>query len=145
MNSSIASLTETLKQKRIRPSYQRLKVLEYLHEIQGHPTVEEIFGALTPEIPTLSKATIYNTLHTFVDAGLVRVISIDDAEMRYDIILSNHGHFKCDACGSIFNFAIDIDHFPIDGLKQFQIHEKNVFFKGLCPNCAVKPLPKEKE
>lgn len=143
MEISIEFLTNELQKKDIRPSYQRIKVLECLYRKDTHPTVDEIFRLLSPEIPSLSKATIYNTLHTFVEAGLVRVVSIDDTELRYDITLSNHGHFKCEMCGTIYNFQIDMDHFSIDGLNQFEIKEKNVYFNGLCPNCIRKRDKKE--
>jgi len=46
----------------IRPSYQRLKILEYLANNQSHPAVAQIFHAFHVEIPTLAKATVYNTL-----------------------------------------------------------------------------------
>lgn len=111
MEIKIEFLTNELQKKGIRPSYQRIKVLECLYRKDTHPTVDEIFRMLSPEIPSLSKATIYNTLHTFVEAGLVRVVSIDGTELRYDITLSNHGHFKCEMCGTIYNFQIDMDPF----------------------------------
>jgi Fe2+ or Zn2+ uptake regulation protein len=145
MEFSIELLTEKLTRKKIRPSYQRVKVLEYLYRFGGHPTVDEIFRALSPNIPSLSKVTIYNTLHTFVKAGLVRIVDIDDNEMRYDVTLSNHGHFQCESCGAIFNFTIDIDQISVDGLKSFEISEKNVYFKGLCPNCLNQPSHMKKE
>lgn len=143
MEESIAFLTDQLKNKGIRPSYQRIKVLEYLNRNGGHPTVEEIFSALAPVIPSLSKVTIYNTLHTFVEAGLVRVVEIDDAQMRYDITLDDHGHFLCTACGTIYNFPVSIDPVSIAGLRQFKILQKNVYLKGLCPNCLQQPHPKK--
>lgn len=135
MENSIAFLTDQLKRKGIRPSYQRLKVLEYMNRNGGHPTVEEIYSALSLEIPSLSKVTIYNTLHAFVEAGLVRVVEIDDAQMRYDVTLDDHGHFLCLACGTIYNFPVSIDAGSIARLHQFKITQKNVYFKGICPNC----------
>lgn len=135
MDVSVQFLSNELNRKGIRPSYQRIKVLEYLYLNKVHPTVEEIYQFLFPLIPSLSKTTIYNTLRTFVEAGLVRSISIDEVETRYDIMLANHGHFRCDACSAIFNFSIDMDNIPVSELEQFQIKEKNVYYKGLCPNC----------
>ena len=120
-------------------------MLEYLYRKGGHPTVDEIFRVLSPEIPSLSKVTVYNTLHTFVDAGLVRVVDIDDLENRYDITLFNHGHFLCEVCGTIFNFDVDVDQIPVQGLGKFEIKEKNVYFKGFCPNCKNQSSRKEKE
>ena len=145
MSIPVQHLRNELQKKGIRPSYQRIKVLEYLQEADSHPTVDEIYRALSPEIPSLSKATIYNTLHTFTEAGLARVISIDDVEMHYDSILVDHGHFKCESCGAIVNFAIDIEHIAIGGLKHFKVTEKNVYFKGLCPDCVVQPEKRSKQ
>lgn len=135
MNTSKEHLTEQLIRNGIRPSYQRLRILEYLYQKGGHPTVDEIFRVLCADIPSLSKVTIYNTLHTLVEAGLVRVVEIDETEKRYDITLVNHGHFQCEACGTIYNFQVNIDQIPVEGLNRFEVKQKNVFFKGLCPNC----------
>lgn len=135
MNISFEFLSSQLKAKNIRPSFQRVKVLEYLYKKGGHPTVDEIHRMLSAEIPSLSKVTIYNTLHTLIEAGLVRVVEIDDAEKHYDITLSNHGHFQCEVCGNIFNFQVDIDQVPVGGLNHFKINQKNIYFKGRCPDC----------
>jgi Fur family transcriptional regulator, peroxide stress response regulator len=145
MDISIKFHTEQLKSKGIRPSYQRIKVLEYLYQKGGHPTVDEIFRALSADIPSLSKVTIYNTLHTLVEAGLVQVVDIDETEKRFDITLTSHGHFQCKACGTIYNFQVNIDQIPIDGLNQFEITQKNIYFKGLCPNCLAQSNSRKKE
>jgi len=135
MSDLISHLTDQLKSKGIRPSFHRLKVLAYLWKCETHPTVETIFSALAPEIPSLSKATIYNALHTFIETGLVRELDIDTDAQHYDVILEDHGHFKCQSCGNIFNFEINFDQFIIDGLQAFQIEKKDVYFSGLCPGC----------
>ncbi len=136
MTESIKIITDRLVKKNIRLSYQRIRVLEYLHQKKGHPTVDQIFNHLSPEIPSLSKTTVYNILHILVEAGLVRIVSVDRVETRFDIMLSNHGHFKCDACGAITDFEIDVESIPFSDLGHFEIKEKNVYFNGLCPNCT---------
>ena len=128
-------LSAELKNRKVRPSYQRFKVLEYLNKNQCHPTVDQIFKDLQSEIPTLSKSTIYNSLNLFLKSGLIRVINIEDNETRYDIITKNHGHFKCESCGKIFNFSIDLNFFKTEELSGFKIIDKNVYFKGICPKC----------
>jgi Fur family peroxide stress response transcriptional regulator len=135
MEPVFESLKQELKTKNIGLSYQRLKVLEYLIQNRCHPTVEQIYFDLRKEIPTLSKTTIYNTLRVLEEAGLVKVITIEDNETRYDIVTENHGHFGCDSCGTIFDFPIDIDPLIPVGLSKFKINVKNVYFKGLCPRC----------
>jgi Fe2+ or Zn2+ uptake regulation protein len=135
MKPSMEDFKKELKMKNIQLSYQRLKVLEYLTQNQCHPTVDKIFTDLQKDIPSLSKTTIYNTLRILAEAGLVRVIAIEDNETRYDIIVENHGHFKCESCGTIYDFSIDIDSLTSDDLSNFKIKDKNIYFKGICPRC----------
>ena len=135
MKPTFEELSNELKKKKIRLSHQRLKVLEYLTLNRCHPTVDQIYVDLQKEVPTLSKTTIYNILSTLVESGLVRVVTIEDNETRYDIEIENHGHFKCESCGTIFNFNIEIDSLPTEELNSFKINDKNVYFKGICPRC----------
>lgn len=129
------ALKQKIKDKKIHLTHQRLKVLEYLAENQCHPTAEQIHSDLKKEMPTLSKTTVYNTLHMFMEARVVRLITIEDNEMRYDIVDEDHGHFKCECCGKIIDFAINLDMIRGDELHEFRITDKNVYFKGICPDC----------
>jgi Fur family peroxide stress response transcriptional regulator len=138
MKPSFEDLKQELKIKNINLSHQRLKVLEYLAQNHCHPTVDQIFTDLQKDISTLSKTTVYNTLRIMIDAGLVRGITIEDHETRYDIVTESHGHFKCESCGTIFDFPIDIDSLVPGYLSNFKINNKNVYFKGLCPRCLSK-------
>lgn len=142
---SMDEMAYFLKSKGVRPSYQRIRVLEYLHQHMGHPNAEEIFEALSPEIPTLSRTTIYNTLHTFTSHGLVNCLSIDGVETRYDSMLESHGHFKCSACGSIYNFQADPDSIPTPGLEGFRIEHRNIVFTGICPDCIQNNISEKGE
>ncbi len=119
----------------IRPSIQRVIILDYLNEQSGHPTANDIYIALSKKYPTFSKATIYNSLNLFVAKGLLKVITIDGDENRIDLILDTHGHFKCDKCGTIENFSINLDQLTTNDWDHYVIRERNVYFHGLCPNC----------
>lgn len=135
MKLTLDDLKKELKMKNIHLSYQRLKVLEYFTQNKCHPTADQIFTELQRNISTLSKSTVYNTLRLLIYAGLVRVITIEDNETRYDIIVENHGHFKCEACGIIYDFSIDVDSLTSEDLNNFKINDKNVYFKGICSRC----------
>jgi Fur family peroxide stress response transcriptional regulator len=135
MKRSIEELISYLKERELRPSYQRLKILGYLLENQNHPTANEIYESLHGEIPTLSKSTVYNTLNIFLRARLVKQLAIEGAETRYDIITRYHGHFKCEHCGKIFNFRINTESYDTSDLKGFNIKDRNVHFTGTCPSC----------
>ena len=144
MKPSLEELKKKLNEKGINLSHQRLKVLEYLILNQDHPTVDQIYSDLHKEIATLSKTTVYNTLRILVEAGLVRILGIDNNESRYDIITKSHGHFMCEVCQTIYNFNIDIESMDFGGLNDFSINEKDVYFKGLCPKCLLN-IKNEKE
>lgn len=137
MDREYTYLAEELQKKGIRPSHQRLKILEYFHMYNSHPTVDEIYKELKPTMPTLTKATIYNTLKILVEEELISEVHIEDNEVRYDLHAKSHGHFKCLQCGSIYDFHIEIGKVPTDGLDEFQVETRNVYFKGTCPKCLL--------
>ncbi|HOG69585.1 MAG TPA: transcriptional repressor, partial [Fibrobacteraceae bacterium] len=63
--------SEILQNKGIRPSVQRVRIFKFLMQSKEHPTVEMIFNALLPEMPSLSRTTVYNTVELFKEVGLV--------------------------------------------------------------------------
>lgn len=142
MNTNFEQLTSELKNRNIRLSHQRLKVLEYINKHKTHPTVDQIYTDLQKEVPTLSKTTIYNTLNTLLNANLVKVLTIEENETRYDATTKNHGHFKCESCGEIFDFDINFDSLGTEDLSNFKISHKDVYFKGMCPKCIQKNIDK---
>lgn len=119
----------------IKPSYLRMRIMEYLISQKNHPTVDDIYNELIMEIPTLSRTTIYNTLNLFVAADITRVVTIEDHETRYDADISDHGHFKCEKCGKVYDFFVPIHDIKTEELSNFEIHEKNVYYKGICSEC----------
>ncbi len=128
-------VVETLQKCNIKPSYARIKIMDYLIKHPVHPTVDEIYSKLVQEIPTLSKTTVYNTLNLFIRSELAKVVTIEENETRYDADTTNHGHFKCEGCGNIYDFSVNADSMDIHGLDQFAVTEKHVYFKGICKKC----------
>jgi Fe2+ or Zn2+ uptake regulation protein len=128
-----------LKNAGIKPSIQRLRIYDFLSKSMEHPTVETIFKALSPEIPTLSKTTVYNTLKLFQEHGIIMVVNIEDNETRYDADTSFHGHFKCTKCGRVYDFPLSLEHTTnIGGLENHTITESHYYLKGICSNCKSK-------
>ncbi len=129
-----------LKDNDIRPSLQRIKIYEFLYGSHDHPTVDDIYGHLAPTIPTLSKTTVYNTLSLFVNKGIALQISIDESESRYDAKVDNHGHFMCEQCGCVVDFTADFANLIGEELAGFAIHQRHLYFKGICQSCQKKRL-----
>ena len=124
---------ERLAGKEVRPSMLRIAVLEYLMHTKAHPTIEEIYHALHPEIPTLSKTSVYNITKLLTEKGLTKAITIDEKQIRYDADVSMHGHFLCERCGRVLDFSLTgISDGALDG---FHIHTKEVYYSGVCKSC----------
>ncbi|MEA3317782.1 MAG: Fur family transcriptional regulator [Bacteroidota bacterium] len=132
---NIEKIDEYLIENKIKPSFQRIKIFDYLIKNRNHPTVDIIHKGLINEIPTLSKTTVYNTLKLFSKKGIILIINIEDNESRFDAKISNHGHFKCIKCGKIYDFELDKDKLDFPNLKNFSIEEQHIYLKGICPNC----------
>ena len=95
-----------LQNHNIKPSVQRIAIMSYLMEHRTHPSVDEIYTALAPSIPTLSKTTVYNTLKLLSEQGAAQTLTIDERNTCYDAETSPHAHFLCKQCGKIYDWNI---------------------------------------
>lgn len=132
------ALKKILADHQLKSSEQRLMILEYLSHAEFHPTADEIFRAMNREKPVLSRATVYNTLNSFVEKGVIQALDLRDNETRYDFKTEAHGHFRCNRCGSIYNIDLPISLTELD-LPGFTIEEQSFNFRGICPSCQDKP------
>lgn len=148
MITNMVKLKARLESRGLKPTFQRLTVLEYLqkHKHQ-HPTAEMIFEALINTIPTISITTIYNTLSAFLEKRIISAETITGTEIRYDFALTPHHHFLCMQCGKIYDIAIECPlgndkKSTIDGHHILEVHG---YFKGVCRECFNKNNAKRKQ
>ena len=131
-------MTETLRQKGICPTAQRMAVYEYLLTHRTHPTADTLYQALVKENPSFSRTTVYNTVHVLAKAGLIRVITIDAEEQRFDAFVEDHGHFRCAQCGKLFDFSLSADTASELMSDGFVVEASDVYATGICPTCQKK-------
>ena len=127
---------DILNSHNIRPSVQRIAVLKYLLEHRIHPTVDDIYMALNPTMPTLSKTTVYNVLRNLVENGAVLALTIDEKNVRYDADISSHAHFRCQMCGELYD--IEQPAMSDSNTSGFEIENVHVYYWGKCPKCMTK-------
>ena len=134
--------TKAIEERGIRPSMQRTLIYEYICTHQIHPTVDNVYTALSPSYPSLSRTTVYNTLKLFAEKKLVQVLKIEDDELRYDSVTKPHIHFKCVKCNRIFD-AFDDDKIPLfnkdcAGMLPFgfRIQSIQTNLWGICSDCS---------
>ncbi|MDH4210110.1 MAG: transcriptional repressor [candidate division WOR-3 bacterium] len=132
-------MRKLLTDRGLKPTYQRLMIIDHLNKSKkSHLTAEKIYTALTDKMPMLSMTTVYNTLNSFLKAGIVSAITITGTEIRYGFITTPHHHFLCRNCGSITDIDIACpiaERKVVDGHKIEEIHG---YFKGLCKKCLRK-------
>ncbi|HZK22290.1 MAG TPA: transcriptional repressor [Oscillospiraceae bacterium] len=138
MSTDYEKASSVLVKNGIKPSHQRVMIYFYLESNLIHPTALQIYEALKESIPTLSKSTVYSTLKAFLKANIVREITIGENEIRYEFNVHDHGHFRCNRCGTIYDFEISRDCIHTDELLGFKIDDKNVYYKGICKCCLEK-------
>jgi Fur family transcriptional regulator, peroxide stress response regulator len=125
--------------KRIPLTHQRLAVYEELAERDDHPSAEALYESLKKAYPSLSLATVYKTLQTLAELGMVARVDSPAAQARYDAITDTHHHAVCTACGRIEDlFDPRLDKLPAPPARGFKISGHSVHFHGLCAACAKK-------
>ena len=92
----------------IFPTRQRVQVAEALLCRPQHLTADQLLQRVNAEHPSVSRATIYNTLGAFVRAGLVRVVSIDGGTVCYDSSVHHDAHVYHEDTGEVVDADIDL-------------------------------------
>ena len=101
------TLREQLLSVKLKATHQRMVILEAANGCMVHPTVDVIYEKLKPNNPSISLATVYKTLETFVQVGLINKVATTEGQMRYDANLSNHGHIYCHNTDEIIDYYDD--------------------------------------
>lgn len=126
----------------LKSTPQRRAILKFLDGNRDHPSAETIYKEVKKEYPTLSYATVYNTLSKLVKGGKIQELSVDPAKKRYDPDPTPHAHFLCSSCGNLFDivgdaaFAAKLNALNIAYLDGHRIDEMELDFKGVCRDCV---------
>src|SRR6478609_1245485 len=134
------SSTEILKNSGLSITDKRLKILELFQKNSkalSHADIENLSGK------NFDRVTIYRTLQTFVDKGIVHTIPTADNSIMYALCKEacseghhhdDHVHFLCDICGT--TYCLDNVNIPeVNIPKGFSVHQTNVLINGVCKNC----------
>jgi Fur family peroxide stress response transcriptional regulator len=117
----------------LRLTPQRIAILDYLDGNRSHPSAEDIYRAVAKKFPTISLATVYNTLSALEKRGHLLKLTIDPSKARYDPNTFPHHHLICTLCKTIAN--VDT-HYPLAlPDTNFEVTGSHVEFHGTCPKC----------
>ena len=137
---SMSDHEQLLRGASLRVTRPRIAVLDAVHT-HPHADTESIIGAVRRELPEVSHQTVYDSLRTLTDAGLVRRIQPSGSVARYESrVADNHHHVVCRSCGVIADVDCAVGHTPCLTASDdsgFTIDEAEVVYWGLCPACTA--------
>jgi len=117
---------------------QRLAILKYLDGNTSHPTADDIFTNIKKAYPTVSFATVYNTLQALKEKGEILEVTIDYEKRHYDPNTAPHHHIICTECNKISDVFKDYSDslmLPNEILKEFKTIRNHIDFYGICKEC----------
>jgi Fur family transcriptional regulator, iron response regulator len=101
-----AEVAKLLRGAGLRPTRQRVALAHLLFaEGDRHVTAETLHEEASARKVPVSLATVYNTLHQFTEAGLLREVAVEGAKTYFDTNTSNHYHFFCEHSGKLMDIA----------------------------------------
>ena len=134
-------LSRALRGSGLRLTHQRLEVIREVARSDEHPDVETLYRAVRERVPTISLDTVYRTVATLGDLGLVRRVARTPGPARYDANTSRHHHFVCTRCGLIR----DVDDRELDAVRAPRgtaslgsVESVEVQLRGVCTDCHEK-------
>jgi Fur family ferric uptake transcriptional regulator len=141
MDPRIHQLNQTLLERGVRLTPQRLMVLEVLAEhAGGHITADRVLAAVTQRYPYVDKATIYRTLDLLREHALVVMTDLGGGKLEYELVDVPHHHIICKQCG----YTVELDDQALDPLRAvveqqygFQPCFDHFALFGVCAACRA--------
>jgi len=114
--SSATTIIARLRSAGLRPTRQRLALAKLLFDgADRHVTAEQLHGEASAAAIPVSLATVYNTLHQFTTAGLLREVVVEPGRSYFDTNIDEHHHFYCESSGALQDIpgaAISVGQLP---------------------------------
>jgi Fe2+ or Zn2+ uptake regulation protein len=114
---------------------QRALILEIVRSDKCHHTAEEIFEIAKASLEGISRATVYNNLHTLERDKLIRRITGEDGSDRYDNSYIPHGHLFCTECKCVTDFNLPMLDATLCDVAGCEIDSYELKVRYICPSC----------
>jgi Fe2+ or Zn2+ uptake regulation protein len=124
-------LIALLRTRGVQPTPQRLAVARFVLGADSHPTADQVWAKARRECPTVSRATVYNTLNLLAEKGLLKARVITDGVVVFDPRVGRHHHFVDEGTGRIHDVPWDAVKVTAQaGLRGFEVREYQVVMRG---------------
>lgn len=115
----------------IQPTPQRIAVVEFILKTKAHPSADEVLENVRKECPTISRATVYNTLNLLAEKGMLKAQILMEGKTVFDPNTEKHHHFIDEKTGRIYD--IPWEALRVSGeksLKDFEVHDFQIILRG---------------
>jgi Fur family peroxide stress response transcriptional regulator len=120
-------------------THQRSIIYRELIASGEHPTPEAVYERVKQHIPSISLGTVYKNIKTFLDAGLLREVSLHHGTQRLDANTAPHHHLVCTRCRRIFDVPeeqVEPPRWKRPPESRFTVERLSIEFLGVCASCA---------
>lgn len=117
------STDDLMTQHGVRATPKRRVIYETLSSTTDHPTADELFINVRNKMPCVSLATVYNTLETFSNVGLIIKVPGNGTSTHYDANIQNHLHTRCSASGAVRDVPETLSHEVLESIPNDVISE----------------------
>ena len=136
---SLGMLEQILQKNGIRMTHQRIEIFQELIQSKQHPSAENIYEQVVKRLPTISLDTVYRTIATFEELGIVKRVEILDDCARYDANLEPHHHLICIRCKRIEDFTWPgFENLTGPTISNWgEISSRHAEIRGICQKCST--------
>lgn len=128
----------------LKLTHQRYKIYKELLKSSDHPAAEALHKRLLLKIPTISLDTVYRTLATFEQHGLIARVQTVESHARFEARLRHHHHLICSVCNEIMDFQWEgFDQSPLpQSLQEWgTVSNRQAVVYGVCKKCHSRSTP----
>jgi Fur family transcriptional regulator, iron response regulator len=124
-------LITILRRCGIQPTPQRIAIVDFVFESKAHPSADTILDNVRKACPTISRATVYNTLNLLVEKGLLRAQILKEGTIIFDPNISRHHHFVDEESGKVYDIPWEaLKVTENKSLREFEIRDYQVVMRG---------------
>jgi Fe2+ or Zn2+ uptake regulation protein len=141
-----STMLRDLQRAGLKLTPQRIAIVRLFAGNESHPTAQDLFERLRTNFPSMSFATVYNTLDTLARAGLAGIVRLPGRRggaARFDPNTGPHHHAVCDVCGAVVDITASTlapTQPAITKLRRaapgFSVRAVERVYRGLCAQCA---------
>jgi Fe2+ or Zn2+ uptake regulation protein len=145
-NDRADTMLRDLQRSGLKRTPQRIAIVRLFAEDPTHPTAQDLFDRLRPVFPSMSFATVYNTLNALARAGRAGIVRLPGKRgdaARFDPNSAPHHHAVCDQCGEVLDIAAGTLAPTTAASRRlrkaapgFSVRAVERIYRGLCAGCG---------